>query len=241
MAWMRRLTRGSGMFGVLVILTTCIASFTGVGVNGHYIIDTPSGCADVTAHLPRQSSVFRVDSKLYKFEDNNTCSQVGVPNDFLECSQTPDPSGGFIAQVRVCKVEKKRWVGFYVDDSDNWGFEAYITAYFSQGGTWANINRNCIQPQWSGPLEIKAGGLDVVPVVCARKMDCRMGKYTILMDDNGKICSDVAKPYCSEIGVEDVKMVRTFYKRPEGVDMSYVYCSTGDSFLSYAIDWVNSA
>uniref|UniRef100_A0A5K3F1F2 Methyltransf_FA domain-containing protein n=1 Tax=Mesocestoides corti TaxID=53468 RepID=A0A5K3F1F2_MESCO len=173
------------MFGVLVILTTCIASFTGVGVNGHFIVDTPSGCVDVAVNLPYEFSAVQVDHNRYEFDGNLTCSNMNVDNDYLECSLTLDPSGGFIAKVRVCDVENKVWVGFFVDRLLSWSHHAFVTAYFSHGGKWANINR-------------------------------------------------------IESYHEDMKIVKTVYAKPGGDDVSYVFCSTGDSFLSYAIDWANS-
>ncbi|VDD81937.1 unnamed protein product [Mesocestoides corti] len=300
------------MFGVLVILTTCIASFTGVGVNGHFIVDTPSGCVDVAVNLPYEFSAVQVDHNRYEFDGNLTCSNMNVDNDYLECSLTldaliptplrlhadvrccgrldehscakqwhlrqlvgvTDPSGGFIAKVRVCDVENKVWVGFFVDRLLSWSHHAFVTAYFSHGGKWANINRNCIQPQLSGPLVIKAGGRDEVEIVCARKMYCPMGPYacvciaatakhfnnaalqtaaaqcaaskiqipimTLIMDGSGTVCNDFQEPRCIESYHEDMKIVKTVYAKPGGDDVSYVFCSTGDSFLSYAIDWANS-
>uniref|UniRef100_A0A5K3FYV6 START domain-containing protein n=1 Tax=Mesocestoides corti TaxID=53468 RepID=A0A5K3FYV6_MESCO len=39
----------------------------------------------------------------------------------------------------------------------------------------------------------------------------------------------------------DLTIINVVHPRPEGVDLSYVYCLTYNSFLSYAIDWANSA
>uniref|UniRef100_A0A5K3FT08 SUEL-type lectin domain-containing protein n=1 Tax=Mesocestoides corti TaxID=53468 RepID=A0A5K3FT08_MESCO len=100
---------------------------------------------------------------------------------------------------------------------------------------------DCIQPQRSGPLEIKAGGLDEVEIVCARKTTCEYDPITLIVDDKGIICRDFMSPRCNETYEGDITMINAVYPRPEGVDLSYVYCSTYNSFLSYAIDWANSA
>uniref|UniRef100_A0A5K3G4W2 F5/8 type C domain-containing protein n=1 Tax=Mesocestoides corti TaxID=53468 RepID=A0A5K3G4W2_MESCO len=108
-----------------------------------------------------------------------------------------DPSGGFIATVRVCEVENKIFLAFLGIEEFETFFNSYITVYFSHGGTWKNIDRNCIQPQRSSPMEIKAGGLDEVEIVCARRTTCRLDPITLMVDDRGIICRDFMSPRCS--------------------------------------------
>ncbi|VDD84134.1 unnamed protein product [Mesocestoides corti] len=97
---------------------------------------------------------------------------------------------------------------------------------------------DCIQPQRSGPLEIKAGGLDEVEIVCARKTTC---EYDPICRAWCLDRSDFVVHFPPDETYEgDITMINAVYPRPEGVDLSYVYCSTYNSFLSYAIDWANS-
>lgn len=35
----------------------------------------------------------------------------------------------------------------------------------------------------------------------------------------------------------DIRLLKTTFQRPEGEDMSFVFCSTLDSFLSYIVYW----
>uniref|UniRef100_A0A5K3F9L7 CUB domain-containing protein n=1 Tax=Mesocestoides corti TaxID=53468 RepID=A0A5K3F9L7_MESCO len=228
------------MVGVLVILATYIACFTEVGVNGNLVIDTPSGCVDVTVNIPYEFKAIRVDQTDYDFKDGE-CVNRQDPLDVIECSLIENCLGGFIGKARVCNVERKTWTGFYVSNLLGGSRFAYVSVYFSHNGTWTGIDKNCIQPQLSGPTVFKAGGLNEVEIVCARKMDCPMGPFTTIMTKDQSICSDYGAPLCEITENDDIKYLRAVIPRPDDGDRTFAFCSTGDTFLSYDIDWGTSA
>ncbi|KAM7541112.1 hypothetical protein Aperf_G00000040994 [Anoplocephala perfoliata] len=229
---------------------------SGSGTHGaQYVINATEGCADITVTLPAPLSILRIDHVDYQFDHKSKCLNTLDESDTIDCSLTDDGEGNYQATARICDVEKHVWAGFLIDDYLQHKFHSYITVYFTQGGTYANIENNCIQPQLSSPAEIDAVGLSQVEIVCARHDKCAQGPYvsntkalhylSILIINNGApsslalkfLCNDYSSPKCKTEMKGEIRLLKTTLKRIADEDKNYVFCSTLDSFLSYIIHW----
>ncbi|KAM7540059.1 hypothetical protein Aperf_G00000040984 [Anoplocephala perfoliata] len=205
--------------------------------SAQYVINATEGCADITVTLPAPLSILRIDHVDYQFDHKSKCLNTLDESDTIDCSLTDDGEGNYQATARICDVEKHVWAGFLIDDYLQHKFHSYITVYFTQGGTYANIENNCIQPQLSSPAEIDAVGLSQVEIVCARHDKCAQGPYSTIFTGAKVLCNDYSSPKCKTEMKGEIRLLKTTLKRIADEDKNYVFCSTLDSFLSYIIHW----
>ncbi|VDO05182.1 unnamed protein product [Rodentolepis nana] len=183
-----------------------------------YLVEETEGCVTINVTLPGPYTVLRIDQTDYLFD-----GEYG--------------DGTYVGTARVCDVEDHIWAGFRMDEYMKDQRFAYVTVYFSQGGQFTNIEKNCIQPDLSSPAEIDAAGESEVTIACARQNECARGLYTTIMTANADLCRDYSAPKCKSKVEGDVRTESVTFRRPRGEDKSFVFCSTLDSFLSYVINW----